>query len=249
MGPQPGAGGTAPEASLHRPDQLSLWHLVNSTSSPGPLLPPITGWVPGTQTPVLGYLGHLININSGVLLSNRKCSSPSYTWGAASGARRRKRSLIKPRPSQKLRPMLHERASGVTQGLPRANTAARAQGGADRCLDGAYRGANGRLSSGGGMPPAHPARTHCWPVWSFVQAASPPPAPHQPPCTVPPRGQSSRPQTEGRRGPCPPQPRPASVPRPHHAPRPHPLRPSRQTPWMQGLLSHSSTSDRHVGSW
>lgn len=30
---------------------------------------------------------------------------------------------------------------------------------------------------------------------------------------------------------------------------PYPLRLSRQAPWMQGLLSHSLTSDRHVGSW
>lgn len=34
-----------------------------------------------------------------------------------------------------------------------------------------------------------------------------------------------------------------------HASLPYPLRPSRQTPWMQGLLLHSLTSDRHVGSW
>lgn len=30
---------------------------------------------------------------------------------------------------------------------------------------------------------------------------------------------------------------------------PYPLRLSLQTPWMQGLLLHSLTSDRHVGSW
>ena len=33
------------------------------------------------------------------------------------------------------------------------------------------------------------------------------------------------------------------------APRTHPLRLSRQAPWMQGLLLHSLTSDRQVGSW
>ena len=36
---------------------------------------------------------------------------------------------------------------------------------------------------------------------------------------------------------------------PPHSPSAYPLRLSRQAPWMQGLLLHSLTSDRHVGPW
>lgn len=187
MGPQPGSGDTAPTASRYRPGQLSLWHIVNLTSSPCLFLPLIIGWVPGTQPPVSGYLSHLIDTNSGVLLSTGD-APPHHTPGG----------LLREPESENAHLLNHDhcRNSGCCQTSvllgslgtcpeptlpPEPRTKRPSRWGSAGCEEQTVLGA--------WHAPAHPARAHHWPVWGFVQAASPLPAPHQPPCMMPPRPQ------------------------------------------------------------